>query len=228
MRAVSLLLAFLFAGPVWADVALPKELSVKPGRLLKIAATTDATSLKWVASDDVDLIESESGKWAIFLAPAPGKYKVHVVGSDAKGNLSHACCVVTVEGAPPTPPGPGPTPPPPGPVDPLTASFQAAYTTDPASVLEKQQQLKALADLYAAAAQHVQDTTAVKTVGDIRSDLASASKTLGKSLVGVRKLIAAAVAGVLPTAPGTVLTPDLRASAAVVFGRVANALKGVK
>jgi hypothetical protein len=120
MRAI-LLLASLAAVAVAGEVKLPAEVRVKPGRLAKIVAEcADKAPVRWVnVHADLDLIESETGRWAMLSSPRPGLYKVAAY-SDMGGPPAYV--VVVVEGdvvPPPVPPPPVPPPPvPPPPVPP--------------------------------------------------------------------------------------------------------------
>jgi hypothetical protein len=119
MRAI-LLLASLAAVAVAGEVKLPAEVRVKPGRLAQVeAVSTDGKMIRWVnVHDGLDVIPSESGKWAIVSAPTAGRFKIAAY-SDAGGPPSY--CIVIVEGdvvPPPVPPPPVPPPPvPPKPTD---------------------------------------------------------------------------------------------------------------
>src|SRR5690242_12221839 len=65
--------------PVRRKVTQPTvvEKTVAPGRLLKLTAEGDYKKLEWdCGSLDVDLIQSESGKWAIFSCLIPDRYRV--------------------------------------------------------------------------------------------------------------------------------------------------------
>jgi hypothetical protein len=117
------LLLLLWAIPAFAlEITLPKEVAVKSGRLIKIVAVTDSkTPIKWFCNDTaVDLIPSESGKYAIFSSTLPGVYSVMAYTADAGGATDPAICSVTVGTPPPPGPTPGPPPPPPPPVPPPT------------------------------------------------------------------------------------------------------------
>ena len=106
-----------------AEVKLPANVKVKPGRLVRVEASTDGKfPIKWVnLNEDVDLIPDSSGKYAIALGVKPGRFKLAAYTSDEKGPSEPAICVLEVEGSvppSPPPPGPGPTPPsPPAPSD---------------------------------------------------------------------------------------------------------------
>lgn len=223
MRAcLALLLALALCQRAAAlELSLPKDASAKPGRLLKIAAATDAKSLKWVTSDDVDLIESDSGKWVVFLAPAPGKYRVHVVAADDKGNLAYACCVVTVEG----PPAPVPPPnPPPSPTDPLYLSLKAAWDKEPPATRGPPRDR--LATIYEAAVSYV--TSPVdRTQGDLWKRVqAAVARDVGDVkavLPAVRQAVAAYLAAALNRSPSGPIDP----ASAAAFANVAKTLRAL-
>lgn len=115
MRGVllSLLLAWqAFAAEVRIDPPAP----VKPGRLLRITATaSDPKAIRWVNTNpDLDLIESETGRWAIASSPKAGRYRIAAY-SDAGGPPTYVDVVVEGETPAPVPPRPVD---PPSPVDP--------------------------------------------------------------------------------------------------------------
>jgi hypothetical protein len=123
-----------------------QEVTVKPGRLVKLQTKLVGKKILWNKFDDIDLIDDSSGKWAMALFPNPGTFKVFVVTAKGDEPLTETI-TVTVEGVPPPiPPGPGPDPKPPGPVDDLTAKIGTAWQMefDPA----KATHAKALAALY--------------------------------------------------------------------------------
>lgn len=143
MRAT--LFALTLAAPLWASpvmgpprpaapraavkgVTAPETVTVRPGRLAKVEATSAAPGLvRWVnVHDALDLIESETGRWVIVSSPTPGRYRIACY-SDAGGPPSYV--IVVVEGpAPPKPPEPDATPPAPDAA--LVASLSAAYAKD--------------------------------------------------------------------------------------------------
>lgn len=118
MRA-SMLLLMLCAAPLWAaEVKIPPEVKVRPGRLTKIeAVASDKAAIRYInVHDALDLIESETGRWAIVTSAVPGRYRIAAY-SDAGGPPAY--CVVIVEGeAPKPPPDPKVDPPTPKPPTP--------------------------------------------------------------------------------------------------------------
>jgi S1-C subfamily serine protease len=119
-----------------AELSLPKEVIVKPGRLFKVEAKTDAKQVKWVnLHPDIDLIPDSSGKFAIglvdkdVLAKSKGQavsYKIAAYAWDEKGATDPAFTTVGVEGeAPPAqPPAPGQPPPGAPKADPVNATVK--------------------------------------------------------------------------------------------------------
>jgi len=90
-----------------AQVSIPTEVRVAPGRLFKISATSESKVIKWVnVSDDADLIVSDNGRWAIFCSTVPGKYKLFCWTATGDIPSDAAVCTVTVIGSSPPPPSP--------------------------------------------------------------------------------------------------------------------------
>lgn len=137
------IVALLWAAHALAgEVKLPAEVKVKVGRLLKVEATnSDAGKVvRWInTNEDVDLIESETGKHATVLATKAGRYKIAAY-SDAGGPPAY--CVINSEPDAPVPP---PLPPLPPQSD-LAKAFQAAYNADVSP--KKKEYLKFMADFF--------------------------------------------------------------------------------
>lgn len=98
------------------SVSAPEVVTVRPGRLAKVEATTAAAGVvRWInVHDALDLIESETGRWVIVSSQVPGKYRIACY-ADAGGPPSYV--LVVVEGT--RPPAPKPDDPPdPKPDDP--------------------------------------------------------------------------------------------------------------
>ncbi len=132
---------------------------------------------------------------------------------------------------------PGPTPVPPKPVDPvdpvipptdpLVATLQAAYATDPDP--NKVANTASLAGLYHVAADVANDPT-VKTTGDLYTRMKQASTTLKltNAIVQVRTAIATELNKTLPVDPAVSMTDALRKTASDTFHRVETALGACK
>lgn len=205
-------------------VRLPATVHAKPGRLVKLTAETDCKQVRWFVCGDADLIPSESGKWAIFSAPAVGSYRV--VAFTAAGDVPSepAVCAVVVEG--PTPPEP-PTPPTPPPDDPFVSALQAAYGADVDQ--GKADHKKNLASLYRQGAITAQKPT-VETWGKLFEVMMVVARDVGLAgkLQAVQGVIQTELKKSLPTDPAKVLDADGRALAAKVFGKVAASLEAVR
>jgi hypothetical protein len=189
------------------------ELKVAAGKLNVLSAQPAST---WEAVDDLDLRTFETGKFAVFVAPA-GRYRVTVTAPDGQ-----KARIVLVVGDAPVPPGPRPPDPPP-PVDALKAKLKAAFDADGSP--RKSDQAKDLAALYRQAVALCADP-AVATAGDLLARVKAASTTLvgADALKGVRAVVAGELAAVLPTdAP---LSGDQRRSVAALFARFAEVLDG--
>jgi hypothetical protein len=115
MRTMFLLLMMAAVG-LAAEVKVAPEVKAKVGRLLKVEATaSDPKIVRWLnVHEDLDVIESETGRYATVLAVKPGRYKIALY-SDAGGPPAY--CVIVAEGDAPKPP-PVPDPPVPNPPDP--------------------------------------------------------------------------------------------------------------
>ncbi len=149
-------------------------------------------------------------------------------GGKVKYVTQFADIMFSVGDVAPTPPEPvvPPTPIIP-PTDPLVATLQAAYATDPDP--NKVANTASLAGLYHVAAEVAYDGTVVK-VGDLytRMKVASASLKLTNAVVSVRKAISVELDRVLPTDPNVALTDPLRKTFSDNFKRVENALGACK
>jgi hypothetical protein len=128
MKKLGIIL-FLIAGAAQAQapvISVPAEVSVKPGRLARVVATTTAGSVQCLnVYEDADLIreyDDTPGTFAFrFLSDTPGRYKLGFYAAGPKGELSQPTfSVVVVQGQKPDPkpdpgPDPKPDPTPPGP-----------------------------------------------------------------------------------------------------------------
>lgn len=235
MKKIAVLL-LLWASPIWAaTVTLPTTLAAKPGRLIKITATTDGKVVRWInGSLDADLIPMESGLSAIFSSPNPGKYLIYAYTAAADVPSEPAQCLVVVGDpgpgpAPPIPPAPPvpPPPAPPGPLDPLVGKLSVAYGLE--TDVNKETLRVALGVFYKQGAVLVTDTT-LTTWGDVFKQMSSASKTLGLfgKLPEVQKVLALELNSKLPTTASTPLDSAGRQLAAKTFLAIASAIDNIK
>lgn len=235
------LFVLAFAGVAWADpgITLPPTLTLEPGRLAKIEATTIGKTVRWVNPDPVnmDLIASESGRWIIVAAPKPGIYRVAafttIVVVDAENRLvsvelpEAAVCVITVAGPkPPEPPVPPVPPVPPQPVDLLARELRALYANDPAPAELKRQAAQQLALFYRAAALIVTDGR-ILTVGSLVDSLSEKAPTLGNTLEEVKRRVTPEAVSLFGLSRATQLTVNHRGAGAAFFNRLAAIMEGI-
>jgi len=124
-------------------VTVTPAVSVQACRLLKLSAETNGKQIKWIAPASVDLIVSESGRWAVFQSLKPGVFQVAVYTALGDVPSEPAIITVTVTGTP----EPTPTP---DPVNPPTPT--PTPVPDPNSVeeIKKDPLYQRLAPIYAA------------------------------------------------------------------------------
>lgn len=160
-------------------------------------------------------------KYPSFAASKPGLYRVIGV---ADGKLVR---VIVQVGDVPVPPGPGPVIPP----DAFVAKLQSAFNADLGAA--KANDLKQLIALYAEAVAFA-DKADFATASDLFAAVSAAAVALlppdangQRKLSGVRTLIAADLASVLPSDPDAPLTDAVRKAAAAAFAKYAAALARV-
>jgi hypothetical protein len=206
------------------------EVKVEPGRLKRLTAESFAAgkSIKWVvASDAVDLIPSESGRWAIFSAPVSGTYFVFTYSATDTGEPTDPVVYRIVVGKPAPPPPPPPPPPDPDdPVvkDPLYQKLLPVYAADVTP--GKADKAKQLAAVYRNAGSVTLNDPSITTLGRFYEVVSVASKQLvpPPALDAVRNAVAAdhkAVLGERYDAP-----PD-KAKVGPQFARVAAILEAL-
>jgi hypothetical protein len=122
----------------------------------------------------------------------------------------------------PPPPAPAPTP-----VDPLTATFQAAYDAD--ADAGKADKLAALASLYANVVAQARTSGQVTTLLQLQTAVHSAADIVaGKGgMAGLRLAVSHHVAAKMP-ATDAALTDATWLDATTAYADVAKALKGVR
>ena len=144
-----------------AYIKIAEKIQAKPGRLLKISVQTNGKIVKWFsASDENDLVVSDSGLWAIFCAVNPGEYRIFVYTSINDVPTDPQLCLVTVAGQQPQPN-------PPTPVDPASAfEIKLKSIIDKNQELKKNESLKALSSVYGKLSLASQDES-YKTIKDL-------------------------------------------------------------
>lgn len=232
--AIVCLLTLILSSMAWAEpaISLPPTLTLEPGRLAKIEATTAGKTVRWVNPDPVnlDLIASESGRWVIIAAPKPGTYRVAAYTAivDAEGKLIElpeaAVCVITVAG--PKPPDPPAPPIPPLPTDPLARELRTLYASDPAPAELKRQAAQQLALFYRAAAIVVSDPKLL-TVGALEDALDAKAPTLGETLMPVKRRVSPEVASLFGKSRATPLSVNHRGAGEALFNRLALIMEGI-
>lgn len=210
--------------PVIPTVTLPATIQANPGRLTLIHATSTGKVIKWVCLDPaVDLLPYLDNA-AIFSTAAPGSYRVLAYTALGDQPSEPAICTVVVGGPVPVPPGPVPPGPAPVPNDPLYSALLPAWQAeaDPQRVAQKTQ----LAALYRQAVATAGQAQ-LQTVGDLFGVLVQARQQLmdATALVRLRTAIGGQVTTLLPTNPAAPLDAGTRATAAQVFGRIAQVLE---
>lgn len=208
--------------PTWGEV------KCEPGVPLPLTVE-GAKSVRWILVDETlaTLTTVPDSQAAVFNAPLPARIRVIAI-ADGEPHLT-----MMVAGTPP--PGPGPTPPtppvPPKPVDELTKQLAAAYAADPGPT--RAADLRQLVALYMECEKAAHDArfrtagSLFAAVSETAAELLPDDPTTGRRLAGVRKLIAAELAKVLPTDPDAVLVEADRVTAAAAFARFARALQQV-
>lgn len=203
------------------SINLPKDLTVKPGRLLKIEATSAGKIIRWAnTSDDADLIVSESGRWAIFSSTVPGVYKVFAWTSANDTPSEASICAILVG-------EPNPQPNPPSPDDALKNAIKAIYGADGSP--GKKAYKDSLQALWAEIAKKASDID-IRFVGELFSIAkASSAKILPPgALLPIREKIAEDINANLPTDPQAELTVEIRNKAAKLFNRYSEILGGLE
>jgi hypothetical protein len=150
MRNVRLLGLFaLLAGvhvALAADVKVPAEVKVAPGRLARIVVETKGKTVEYVnVYDNADIFREYDPAAFVFrfLADAPGCYKVGFYAPDASPSPAAYCWVVVGDAPPPVPPGPtppGPVPPGPGPAPSGGLTVLVVYDAGKVGTLTEAQQ----------------------------------------------------------------------------------------
>lgn len=222
-HALAVCCALVYAAPVAAEpvLTLPATVQARPGRFVVIEAGGDGKLIRWVSlSPEADVLPYLE-RQALFVAAAPGEYRVLAYTAVGDTPSPPAFCVVRV--AAPAPPVP-PTPPVP-PDTSLVSDLKAALEADTGE--DKVSQVRLLIVLYRDAVRF-SATPEILNTADLAARLKAAANALlpASALPGVRKRLSAETVRVLGDA-STPLTPEVRARAADLFARLARALEEV-
>jgi hypothetical protein len=196
---------------------IPTELTVRPGRIASIQATTSGATVRWlVIGDHYDLRPlPPDGKETLFVAPNPGRYLLFAWTSDVNGPTEAARCVITVA-EPPPPPQP----------DALIRELAELDAQD--RTPDKARHRRQLAAVYREAVRFT-ERGELTTTGELARRLRSAVQALlpDGTLEPVRQRIAQEIRKTLPDAAEQPLTPAVRQAAVQLFTRIATALESI-
>lgn len=227
MDPMTFILTIALTAQPSAPLVLPKEVAAPNRQITAIVCKVDSLkALDWKFSGPGLCFRehSDDPKLVRFQVVAHGTCYLAVAVVDKDGKLHLAECVIT--GTPGPGPDPGPKPPPePGK---MREKIKAAYDSSAEPASTKKAQLLLLIGGYSAFAEHAKDTKKMRTAGDLRADLAELGKVfLRDSLVGVRKLVAAELAGVVGTDESAVITDPQRQALVALLVAVVEALEWV-
>jgi hypothetical protein len=221
-------LLLLAAGQAVADdpLKLPAEVKGEVGRFLFVRGETPGKSIRW-ACDDPSLQVIPAGRLAdpkevAVVGVRPGRFTLWAWSAVEGEPTDRIAVSVVIAGQAPDP---GPAPPPDG----LRERLRKAYQADPAASNEKAKDLVLLSELYRQFADLIEDPAKAKTAGQLLGILRAASQSLAaSSLLPVRQVMAAELAGILPTEADAELSASQRQRAAELFRQAASYLGDLK
>lgn len=208
--AIALVAERLFRKSLRGDepyITFPSIVKAKPGRLIKIQVTTNCKVIKWFsASEESDLIPSDSGLWAIFCATKPGVYRLFAYSAVGDVPTDPQLCNVVVEGD--LPPEPQPTPEPEA-VNKLLQDLKPVYAADNSE--NKAFYATALADVFKKMSEASKDKSLI-TIKDVYEYGKRMSlKTIpDEAITSVRDVVAEYLNKRIPTETSRELTSDVR------------------
>ena len=227
---VALILSLGQAPDLPKVVVVPK-VTVQSCRLLKLTAESNGKQLKWVAPPSVDLIVSESGKWAVFQSLKAGVFQVFVY--TALGDVPSEPAIITITvlddilPAPPAPPTPPDVPSDDITKDPLYLKLLPIYAAD--SDPNKADQKKKLVITYQQAV-GLFGTYKFGTISDFIAQvhIISAQYLAPTAAKAMRTSIGEDLGNNLPTDPNTKLDKMTEEICIKQFNRVIKVLEAIK
>lgn len=222
-----LLFLFLTSPLCWGavDLKLPDKVKGEAGDFIKVTATTNGKTVKWVPLDkDLKVFPTEllkDSKTAVVTAKKDGTYRLMAYTGlgDEVSDPQITTVVVGTEVKPPLPPSPDDLP--------LVKSLKEAYKKAPdAKALDD---LQSIYGAWATAVADKEKSATLKTWLDLLNALKASANVagLGTKLMPVREALAAHFKTKFPADKDAALDDAGRALAATVLKEVADALKGV-
>ena len=234
MNALFIALALVVGQTTEPKVTVTPNVSVQTCRLLKLTAETNGKQLKWIAPPSVDLIVSDSGKWAVFQSLKSGVFQVYIYTALGDIPSDPAIITITVSDNPPNPnpptPNPDPTPEPqPEDLtrDTLYIKLKPIYAAD--SDPNKADQKKKLAIIYQQAidlTSKYQFDTAASYITQV--NIVAAQYLAPTALKSLRTAIGEELNTVLPTDPSTKFDKVTEEACVKQFKRVIRVLETLK
>ena len=203
-----------------AYIKILNKVQAKPGRLVKLTVQTNGKMVKWFsASDENDLVVSDSGLWAIFCATNPGDYRIFVYTSINDIPTDPQLCLVTVAGAQPIPV-------PPIPIDPASA-FESKLKSliDLNQNPKKNESLRSLSSVYSKLSTASQDEKyqTIKELYEYGIKI-SLSTLAAEEVVEVRDFIGSYLNSLAPTSTEKMINKNDRDLFAREFKMIADTL----
>lgn len=220
------MISFLLTLAIGQQITLPPEVKGKPGSFITVPATTDGSTVQWVALDaGLELFPAEllaSTRTAVVIAQAEGIYRLLAYTAKNDQPSKPTICSIIVKQT-----EPNPTPPAPEPDNSLQRILQTVYGADASP--EKLKHKSALLGVY----KELINATAspeITTYGQLyQVAQRAAEKVIPKNaLLPVRTEIARYLDDKLPNETKSELTIEERTKCAREFGFVAKALEALR
>lgn len=193
---------------------LPAEVRAAPAAIAELRVETSGKAVEWICLTPGLSIKPTDGGKVLFFSGPTGRYEL--IAYTAVGDVpSKPARVVVIIGTP-EPPKP----------DLIAERVKKAFADDPSESALKSKHAKALAALYRELAKEAADAGIASPAEFRRVAKEASAKMIGPdALVGVRGLVAAELALLLPT--DEAFTDQQRAAAARLFEKLAATLEGL-